>query len=406
LQDICTQEGVSTTTEALHLIARKSEGCMRDALSILDKITSFTGGSLTYENTLEHLNVLDEDSFFKILDAMNTQDLPAMMTLYDSINAKGFEADVFLNGFAEFLRNLLFAYHADTMALVDVADAFRKKYLAASASMPIQVVLNALTIIGNAENELKTAKNKKLFVEMTLIKLCYMQQAMQVVATNNNVVARKNIAGPIAYKQVTTWRNKPAATAASLTIEPTKRSEVKPNDTTAIQTTHVTVPEILATTGIKSLGKAGLAQMKDAFRKNNKDADNFKEVTLEHVQEVWNEIAEALRNQQKLNSSKVLQLATLNYDAQRNHVTILTTSQIQFSSISQETLMINERLKDVFGSNKPIWELVIQEPDEITTPNNGAQEKVLSSIEQYKKMIELYPDIKLFREMFRLDLER
>ncbi len=412
LQDICTQEGVSVTAEALHLIARKSEGCMRDALSILDKITSFTGGALTYENTLEHLNVLDEDAFFNMLDAMHIQNLPAMMTLYDSINAKGFEADVFLNGFAEFLRNLLFAYHADTMNLVDVADVFRKKYLAASASMPIQVVLNALTIIGHAENELKTAKNKKLFVEMTLIKLCYVQQAMQVVANTGNVVARKNIAGPIAYKQVIPWRNNPPTNEAKLTIEqPTQVVANKANVITStvantIATGNVNVGA-LATTGIKSLGKTGLAQIKDELRRTNKTAGNFKEVTLENVQKVWNEIAEILKNQQKLSTAKVLQLATLSYDTQRNHVTILATSEIQFSSISQETLMINERLKDVFGLQKPLWELVIQEPDEQATQNaTAAQEKVLSSMEQYKKMIALYPDIKIFREMFRLDLER
>ena len=88
LQQICHKEAISAEAEALHLIAQKSEGCMRDALSILDKIVSFTSGQLTYQNTLEHLNILDEDYYFKLMDSMLTQDLAAALLLYDEINAK------------------------------------------------------------------------------------------------------------------------------------------------------------------------------------------------------------------------------------------------------------------------------------------------------------------------------
>ena len=80
---------------------------MRDSLSILDKIVSFTNGIVTYQNTLEHLNILDEDYYFKLLESMQLQDLPAAMLLFDEINKKGFEGDLVLNGFAEFIRNLL-----------------------------------------------------------------------------------------------------------------------------------------------------------------------------------------------------------------------------------------------------------------------------------------------------------
>ncbi|MEL4402984.1 hypothetical protein AAEJ42_22380, partial [Shewanella algae] len=82
-------------------------GCMRDSLSILDKIVSFTNGSVTYQNTLEHLNILDEDYFFQLLECMLKQDMAGAMLLFDTINRKGFEGDLVLNGFAEFIRNLL-----------------------------------------------------------------------------------------------------------------------------------------------------------------------------------------------------------------------------------------------------------------------------------------------------------
>jgi DNA polymerase III subunit gamma/tau len=96
LQEICDKEEVKAEKAALQIIAQKSEGCMRDALSIMDKIVSFTNGELNYANTLEHLNILDADYYFKLLDCMLEQDLAGAMLLYDGINQKGFEGDLVL----------------------------------------------------------------------------------------------------------------------------------------------------------------------------------------------------------------------------------------------------------------------------------------------------------------------
>src|SRR5439155_2923279 len=107
LQEICKKENIEAEKPALQIIARKSEGCMRDALSILDKIVSFTNGLVTYQNTLEHLNILDADYYFRMMECMQQQDLAGAMLLYDDIDRKGFEGDLVINGFAEFIRNLL-----------------------------------------------------------------------------------------------------------------------------------------------------------------------------------------------------------------------------------------------------------------------------------------------------------
>src|SRR3978361_652222 len=103
LAEICKKEEINAEKAALQVIAQKSEGCMRDALSILDKIVSFTNGELTYKNTLEHLNILDADYYFRILEAMQHQDLAGAMLLFDDINRKGFEEDLVLSGFSEFI---------------------------------------------------------------------------------------------------------------------------------------------------------------------------------------------------------------------------------------------------------------------------------------------------------------
>jgi DNA polymerase-3 subunit gamma/tau len=106
LEEIAQKERIEAEPAALQIIAQKSDGCMRDALSMLDKIVSFTNASLTYTNTLEHLNVLDEDYFFSMLELLNNQDLPGVLSLYDEIDKKGFEGEMVLNSMTEFFRNL------------------------------------------------------------------------------------------------------------------------------------------------------------------------------------------------------------------------------------------------------------------------------------------------------------
>ncbi|MES1225787.1 MAG: DNA polymerase III subunit gamma/tau, partial [Bacteroidota bacterium] len=123
LQEICDNEEINAEKPALQVIAQKSEGCMRDALSILDKIVSFTNGELTYKNTLEHLNILDADYYFKLMDAMQQQNLADAMLLYDDINCKGFEGDLVLNGFAEFIRNLLVCKDEKVANLLEVVES-------------------------------------------------------------------------------------------------------------------------------------------------------------------------------------------------------------------------------------------------------------------------------------------
>ena len=400
LQAICTNEQVVATPEALHLIARKSEGCMRDALSILDKITSFTGGSLTYDNTLEHLNVLDEDAFFAILDAMNSQNLPALMSQYDAINAKGFEADTFLNGLSEFFRNLLFAYHADTMALVDVADVFRQKYLAASAAMHIHIVLNCLQVTAHAETELRTAKNKKLFVEMTLIKLCYLQQAMDLSANpNNGKITTQNRAalGPIQYKKIATWSPN-AIQPAQLNITNTPQAAIEKLAKPIVQ---LAAKPLTDAASVK-IGK--LSKIKDTVAKNNGLVVNYQPITMEALQTLWNNLADDLRLQNKLNTSKVLQMAKLAYVESRNHLYVYTTSQLQHSSIFNETVYILDRLKVAFGPNKPMFELVVDDTEN-TTAIIAQEEKHISKQEQYNLLVKTYPNIKKLRELLRLDIE-
>src|SRR5690349_24578002 len=119
---------------------------MRDSLSILDKIVSFTNGEVTYLNTLEHLNILDHDYFFRMLDALLQQDMAAAMLLFDEINRKGFEGDLVLNGFAEFLRNLLVCKNEKAAALLEVVEGLQSKYMQTARDVHASYLVSALNI--------------------------------------------------------------------------------------------------------------------------------------------------------------------------------------------------------------------------------------------------------------------
>ena len=191
LQEICEKEEITAEKAALHIIAQKSEGCMRDSLSILDKIVSFTNRELTYANTLEHLNILDEEYYFKLLDFLLQQDLSNTLLMYDEINRKGFEGDTVINGFAEFLRNLLVSSDAKAALLLEVAEDFKQKYLQKAQLVPVAYIVSALNILNETEITFKQARNKRLHVELSLIKLSYLQQALELVNNDGNIVKKK-----------------------------------------------------------------------------------------------------------------------------------------------------------------------------------------------------------------------
>ena len=177
LHSIATKESVIAQEAALHVIAQKSEGCMRDALSMLDRIVSFTNGMLTYGNTMEHLNMLDADFYFRLTDHMLSQDVSGTLLALDEVLEKGFEGNVILEGLAEHMRNLLLCKDARMAKLLDVPNDHKPIYHEKANQAPPSFIISSLNVINDAELEYKNATNKRLHVEMCLIRLCYVLQA-------------------------------------------------------------------------------------------------------------------------------------------------------------------------------------------------------------------------------------
>ncbi len=190
LKSICQKEGIEADEDALHIIGQKADGALRDALSIFDRITSFSGKKITYNDVIENLNVLDYDYYFQITDALLGEDMSALLNLFDQILHKGFEPEIFVSGLAEHLRNILVCKDEATLALLDVGESLRERYRRQAAITPASFLLTSLNLANDCDIHFKMARHKRLHVEMALLKMCYIQRAVH--AAQNGVLEKKN----------------------------------------------------------------------------------------------------------------------------------------------------------------------------------------------------------------------
>jgi DNA polymerase III subunit gamma/tau len=177
LQHICQREAIEAEEDALHIIGQKADGALRDALSIFDRVTSFSGKKIRYADVIEQLNVLDYDYYFQVTDALMAEDMPGLLLIFDQIMRKGFEPDVFVNGLAEHLRNILVCKDAATLALLETGESLKERYRKQAAQAPSSFLLTNLNLCNDCDINYKMARHKRLHVEMALIKMCHIARA-------------------------------------------------------------------------------------------------------------------------------------------------------------------------------------------------------------------------------------
>lgn len=176
LEHICQSEGRQADTEALHQIAQKADGAMRDALSIYDKIASASAETITYQDVVVNLNLLDYDYFFRAVDACLKSDLSSLFLLFDEIVKSGFESEIFVQGLASHMRDLLVSKNPQTIQLMEGSADLKKRYYDQSIIASERFLLSGLNILNTCDLSLPRANNKRLQIELALAKLCYLGQ--------------------------------------------------------------------------------------------------------------------------------------------------------------------------------------------------------------------------------------
>ena len=171
LDFVAKSEGVTAEREALHLIAQKSDGAMRDSLSLFDRLISFSDKTLTYKAVIEHLNILDYDYYFKLTDYLLTNDIKELLNIFNEILDNGFDGHHFINGLAEHLRDLLVSKDASTIKLLAKGEALQVRYLDQSKKCELPFLIEALELCNECDVQYKTSNNQRLLVELILMRI-------------------------------------------------------------------------------------------------------------------------------------------------------------------------------------------------------------------------------------------
>ena len=409
LEEIIGKENIKAEKNALQLIAQKSEGCMRDALSILDKIVSFSNGALTYENTLEHLNILDEAYFFKLLDHLTKQDLTQAMLLYDEINQKGFEGDMVLYGLASFIRNLLVCKDPASAKLLESIEGWREQYISVAKEISTPYLVSALNLLNDAEIQFKMARNKRLHVEMAIIKLNFLQQAIELSMEDSQVVKKKLVDShyPIRLKKIIPLSNSVVTKEAKLIIEqqPVVSKAAIPKTTQAAEPLIAAAEPIIATAQLpkeeKGSNKNLLAVLQNKYGEKYKIEEVIDSVplTMEDLKKCWDDFTLTLETALKHSAASTFKLAQLDIENE-THFTITVPALTAQKFVEQERMNVLERVWEHFHNRAIQFSILVAASEKEDVPLHLS----LNSKQKYERIAAMYPLVQELKTKLNLEI--
>ena len=401
LQYVAAQEGISATEDALNVVAQKADGGMRDALSIFDQLVAFCGDTLTYERAIEVLNVLDTEYYFRLTDMCLKSDVKGALLLLNEVLNKGFDAANFVSGFAKHLRDVLVAHDTATINLIETSDAIRQHYKQQAAYTPAVWIFKALDIIVDAETAYRTSKNKRLTVELMLIRLAN-------IAAPAQPATKEALPAP----QVTAQAAKPAPQNAqpAQTLNPSNTQTFKPSNAQPAQAAPQMpqMPNIPNLPNIPSLGalsgKAGQSSVSDSGPSSVSDSGPSGEAgqntqrntpfTADQLNGAWVGLKSTFKKEQRL-------VAMLDAHRPRlidDHTALITFvnpwQEEEFKKFSRQILTI---LRNNLQNDTLLLQTVVAE--------NMAPKRAYTAEEKYRVLQEQNPYLAEFKKQFDMLIE-
>ena len=404
LKKICEKEGLQADEEALHIIANKADGAMRDALSIFDKISSSTGDVITYKDVVANLNLLDYEFYFKITDSFLREDISEALLTLNEIVKQGFDAEHFLQGLAEHFRDLMIAKIPATLSILEVSDDLKKRYFHQASLSKSSFLLSGLNILNQCDIDLIRAKNKRLNVELALSKLTFLNRALEVDIFSGTTQEKKtdvvNESPDLPHLSVSEPAKIPVKPSLDSISESTKAVtlEVKEEAKMHENTSTSEIPAIVAVKqDFKKL--SGIEAIRENIRLAEvSKAEARKNLNIDQVNEIW-------RNYTEFNPSKsvqsALKLAILSLVDKT--ISAVVPTQVSKDMIIQEVNLL-DKLRDELGAHDLIFDISVDKslfPDfEDTKPIQAMTQR-----ERYMVMLEKNPDLGSFTKKFGLKLD-
>ncbi len=413
--EISKKEKIAVDENALYVIAQKADGALRDALSIYDKVVSALPAKgeerkLSYELVIENLNVLDYDYFFKIVDALLIEDQSSVLMIMNEIFRAGFESDVFVGGLAEHLRNILVCKDEQTLELLEVNDKLKERYKTQAKNTATSWVLTAMNICNDCDVNYKMARNKRLHVEIALIKIAFINSAIKLADQQRSQqvapVGEKKLVAvapmPKVVKEIT-----PPVAPKGPAPNNLKTTELKTEEQKATSQTDDPKPEIRASIPVdfKRKSKYAMPKLDSLADLKNKvveeDATQSKlssRLNLENLEAAWKDYAS------KVNSPSVritLSKTELKLDGKK--IIAIVPSEMARGMIQQENDLMDS-LRATLNDKALIFDIQI-DTSKATQVVAPVSKKVLSTKEKYEKMLETNPLLDVLRKRFDLKVD-
>ena len=401
LKYIAAEQGITAEDDALHIIAQKADGAMRDALSIFDRVVSFSGKELTRKAVTENLNVLDYDTFFESTDLILENKIPELLILFNKTLSLGFDGHHFINGLASHFRDLLVCQHQETIALLEVGETTKEQYKTQAQKASQQFLIKALDLANNCDLSYRTSKNQRLLVELTLMKLASL--------TFDAEKKKSDFIVPATYFRTQDYTKAPSySISEEVTVTPISIKQeqevskpqaeiveqVKVKKTPAPKIELKNLPNRVSGLSISSLKakKEHENTKKDSLKEEEKPTTSFSEVEM---QKHWANFVKKLDDKGK----KIL-ASNLNADIPKlkkeNVIWIELPNSTMKKEVEREQSLMLDYLKEQLNN----FAITLQ----ITVNEETSKKFAFTPEEKYEKLREKNPAIDLLRQEFDLDL--
>jgi DNA polymerase-3 subunit gamma/tau len=428
LSYVAGKEGITADPDALHIIAQKADGALRDSLSIFDQIVSFAGNNLTYKDVINNLSILDYDYYFRITDDLRAGNIPNVLLTFNELLSDGFDGHSFINGLAGHFRDLLVCQDQATVSLLEVSKNIKEKYYHQAKQTSPQLLLRLLDICNRCDLDYRAAKNQRLHVELALIRMCTAGNPMPAEEKKNSELNQAPapiqtpaavVSQPVAAPAQPITPTPPAASvSASMAEEPAQQSPkpMMPNlkamepAVAAPKPAPVNPPSTPATSNASGIPKTGgfmknislssanqpKAQEVDDAPKNIENMPTDA-VTDEAIQKVWMEYAE-MQNQQ--GNRQMFTTLTMNKPTMKGEfdIELIIHNQAQENLMQEEKTHLMDHLRRQLNNYKlQLTTVIVSLTDE--------SDVAYTNKERYVKMVQKNPDLDDFRKSLGLELE-
>ncbi|MDR1683518.1 MAG: DNA polymerase III subunit gamma/tau [Candidatus Symbiothrix sp.] len=373
LEYVAKSENVTVEREALNTIAQKADGGMRDALSIFDQVVSFSGGNVTYQSVIANLNVLDYDYYFRLTDSLLAGNIPKSLLILDEIIRKGFDGQHIVSGLANFFRDIMVCKDPQTLVLFEVGDAVKEKYTIMAQKCTTDFLYKALEWGNECDLNYRYSKNKRLLIEILLIRLCQFNHQSSPVDDKKKIKIEPLVAAE---------ENGQPEKSATITTQQVSHSEQ------TVQSNQPNQPQPNNLSGNNKL-RFSLKQPVESSSNENIPTEQIQQIvvldkpfTQEDLVRVWKNYAETEESDAHLKNTVLNILPQI---GEQNKILVETVNPDQQQKLKDKSASIQAFLSQQLQNNQISLAISLIETGNATTPYAGK--------EIYQFMAEKHPAI-------------